>query len=146
MFFQLNFLQSHTPASYIGQPAVPSHPSFTLPVPARVEPFQSFAHSAMKISTQSLPGKSHCTHKKTHHFPLLWQKCVYSCAFVCAGSCAHTALTNEPSSVKWLVIRTHWLLIASHYHLKVSGGWNQRLWWQCRSACVCVCVWAEQHA
>lgn len=57
----------------------------------------------------------------------------------CVSHCAQVTQKNVPSSVKWLVIRLHWLLITSHYHLKVSGSWNQRLWWLWQVA-LSVCV------
>lgn len=53
---------------------------------------------------------------------MIQQMCVFMCVLSVWVGGAHMALTNEPGSVKWLVIRTHWRLIASHYHLKVSGG------------------------
>lgn len=92
-----------------------------------------------EISTQSLPGNLTHIHRNTQ-FPPHLARSTRRTAHVClsVGLHVHRALTNEPSSVKWLVIRTHWLLIASRYHLKVSGGWNQRLGWM---ACVRVCGW-----
>lgn len=142
---------TQTPVSHICRSIWSSHPSFT----QSIKPFLSLIHSGVKsppnhylemISlfmsfsqthtntlTQNLPLIS--THTRTHTHSasskhkddtLAWSsRCVYSCVFDCVSPCTHMA--NEPSSVKWLVIRTHWLLIATHYHLKVSGGSNQRL-------------------
>lgn len=120
------------------------------------DPFLSLIHSTEKISTQSsqwiLSLSLLHTHTHSHKFHifftiLLSVTCtanskykghnlggVYACVRVCI------TLKNEPISVKWLVIRMHWLIIASHYHLKVNGSWNQFCMCMCPRISICVCI------
>lgn len=91
---------------------------------------RQFLSTSHKINTQSLSWN----HSSPHHPHTLrkvlnlWQNlAVVCCCTVSAQVCVHIWPPQTGlSSFKRLVIRTHWTLIASHYHVKVSGGGNQR--------------------
>lgn len=87
--------------------------------------FMSFSQTHTNTLTQNLPLISTHAHAHTHSASskddtLAWSsRCVYSCVFDGVSPCTHMA--NEPSSVKWLVIRT----LASNCHsLPFESEWR----------------------
>lgn len=146
---QCTHAHTHTPVSGVGWRICSAYQSST-----------HFCH--LFIQRRKSPPNHHnefflfpsCTHTHTHSHKfhifftiLLSVTCtanskykghnlggVYACVHVCI------TLKNEPISVKWLVIRMHWLIIASHYHLKVNGSWNQFCMCMCPRISICVCI------